>query len=179
MNRTEQSRLGLRSGEVRLAPHDPGWPAAFSAERVRLLAALAPHALAVEHIGSTAVPDLPAKPIIDIAVTVESFRALPALIGALEAAGYTHKGEYGLPGRQFFVRGEPATHHVHLVEPDSPHWADWLALRDHLRVHAEDRASYAALKRELAARHARDRAAYTKAKDPFIQRLRGQRERQT
>lgn len=177
MKHGKQGRLGLRSGEVRLEPYDPDWPAAFAAERERLLAALARHALAIEHIGSTAVRDLPAKPIIDIAVTVTGFQALPALIRAMAAAGYTHKGEYGLPGRQFFVRGEPATHHVHLVEPGSPLREDWIALRDHLRLHPADRAAYAALKRELAARHARDRASYTKAKDPFLRRLRKQRER--
>ena len=177
MNHAAPSGLGLSSGEVRLVPYDPGWPAAFAAERERLRAALGARMTAIEHIGSTAVPGLPAKPIIDMAVTVASFRALPELIRAMAAAGYTHKGEYGLPGRQFFVRGEPATHHVHLVEPGSPLWADWLALRDELRAQPEERAAYAALKCELAARHARDRAAYTKAKDPFLQRLRERRGR--
>jgi GrpB-like predicted nucleotidyltransferase (UPF0157 family) len=177
MTTGEQHGLGLRSGEVRLVPHDAAWAAAFAAERDRLRAALGRHAVAIEHIGSTAVPDLPAKPVIDIAVAVRSLLALPELIRAMEAAGYTHKGEHGLPGRQFFVRGEPATHHVHLVEPDSPLWADWIALRDDLRAHPADRAAYAAFKLGLAARHAQDRDAYTKAKDPFVQQLREKRGR--
>ena len=167
--------LGLRSGEVRLVPYDDAWPACFVRERAQLAAALGPLAGAIEHIGSTAVPGLPAKPVLDIAIQVTTFRDLPAIAKALASAGYESKGEYGLPGRQFFTRGDPVTHHVHVVEAGSPHWAEWKGLRDHLRANAADREAYAAAKRDLAARFARDRASYTMGKNPIMQALRARR----
>ena len=168
MNHAAPSGLGLSSGEVRLVPYDPGWPAAFAAERERLRAALGARLTGIEHIGSTAVPGLPAKPILDLALAVESAAQLPALAAGLAGLGYRVWGEHGLPGRQFFSRGEPVTHHVHAVVGGSPHWAIWLRFRDRLRADAVDRTAYAACKRQLAAVHPRDRAAYTKGKDELV-----------
>ncbi len=163
--------LGVREGEVRLVEHDPAWAGCFRRERLRLRRALGPRLLAVEHIGSTAVPGLPAKPIIDLAIRVRRFRNLPSLIHLLAALGYRHQGEHGLPGRQFFVRGDPVTHHLHVVAARSPHWAVWLALRDRLRADPAARARYAAGKRRLARRFAHRRADYTRGKTPLVQAL--------
>ena len=163
--------LGMREGEVRLAEHDPAWAGCFRRERLRLRRALGPRLLAIEHIGSTAVPDLPAKPIIDIALRVRRLRDLASLMRTLAALGYRHLGEHGLPGRQFFVRGEPVTHHLHVVAVRSPHWAVWLRFRDRLRADPAARALYAAGKRQLARRFATRRAAYTRGKTPLVRRL--------
>jgi GrpB-like predicted nucleotidyltransferase (UPF0157 family) len=165
--------LGVPQDQVRLEPYDERWPAQFAGERERLLRGLGVLARDLQHFGSTAVPGLPAKPILDIAIQMQTFAALPDLVGRLAALGYQHKGEHGLSGRQFFTRGDPVTHHVHVVEEGSPHWADWLRFRDLLRADPAAREAYAACKRDLAQRHAADRKAYTREKNPFIARLMG------
>lgn len=159
---------GLRDNVVRLAPHDERWAAGFDAESLRLRAALGDLALRIEHIGSTAVPGLEAKPITDIAIMTPSFAALARIVAGMEDAGYRHKGEYGLPGRQFFTTGDPVRFHVHVVEKGSDHWPRWIRFRDALRNNAELRRAYLALKRELAQKFAHDRPGYTQAKSAFI-----------
>lgn len=164
--------LGLRSGTVVVAPHDPAWAAEFQAERARLMAALGALPGRIEHVGSTSVPELPAKPILDLLGGRPASSAPEPYVAALERAGYVHRGEYGIPGRDYFVRDDASgrrTHHLHLVEEDGPLWRRHLAFRDYLRAHPARAAEYAALKRDLAARHADERAAYTSAKTAFIE----------
>lgn len=163
--------LGLPSGTVRLCPPSHRWQAAFAAERRRLARYAPSRRYDLEHIGSTAVPGLEAKPIIDMALCIPSLRSLSAWIRNLTAAGYVYRGEYGLPGRHFFVRGEPVTHHLHLVEQGCPHWTQWLMFRDYLRTHPKDAQRYRDLKKRLAARYAHDRDAYTRSKTTFVTRL--------
>jgi len=160
--------LGLPAGKVIIADYSPAWPAEFQAERARVLAALGGAVRAIEHIGSTAVPGLAAKPVIDIALAVDDLAAVPALVAPLAALGYEFLGEYGLPGRLFFRKGEPATHHIHAVRSDSEHWRVWRLFRDYLRRHAEEARRYAEFKRELAGRFAADRDAYTRAKTEYV-----------
>ena len=162
---------GLPSGTVKLCPHSRQWSVAFASERRRLARYTGSRVYRLEHIGSTAVPGLDAKPIIDIALCIPSLRSLKPWIRILASAGYVYKGEYGLPGRHFFVRGDPVTHHLHLVEKGCPHWAKWLLFRDYLRAHPDAAQRYNALKRRLATRYAHDRDAYTRAKTPFVARL--------
>jgi GrpB-like predicted nucleotidyltransferase (UPF0157 family) len=165
--------LGLESGRVRVAAYDERWPALFGAESTRLQAALAAAGLdvALEHMGSTAVPGLAAKPIIDIlgGLRVEGDRM--AAIAALVAAGYVHRGEQGIPGRDFFRRGDPRRYHLHLTVIDSAFWNDHRAFRDWLRAHPEVAAEYARLKVELATRHPGDRESYTDGKTEFVRRV--------
>jgi GrpB-like predicted nucleotidyltransferase (UPF0157 family) len=153
---------------VELVDSDPRWPARFAAERARLLGALAGRPAEVEHIGSTSVPGLPAKPVIDILVGRPPGSEAAPYVEALTAAGYEHRGEAGIPGREYFRRGTPRSHHLHLVELGGALWRDHLRFRDRLRADPAAAAAYAALKRRLAAEHAHDRAAYTAAKAPFI-----------
>jgi GrpB-like predicted nucleotidyltransferase (UPF0157 family) len=160
--------LGVAQGTVRLEEYDPRWPELAGRELQRVGAALGPLVQRIEHIGSTAVPGLPAKPILDLALEVESADQLPALAIGLAGLGYRAWGEHGLPGRQFFSRGEPVTHHVHAVVGGSPHWAVWLRFRDRLRADAADRAAYAACKRQLARAHPDDRRSYTRGKDDLV-----------
>jgi GrpB-like predicted nucleotidyltransferase (UPF0157 family) len=166
--------LGLEYGTVALAPHDPGWTAAFRRERERLAAVLAAPDCRIEHIGSTAVPGLDAKPILDIAVGVDRSVAVEPLIVAIEGLDYRYRGDAGADGGHVFVRESVPrvrTHHLHLVRLDDPQWSAYLSFRDLLRRDAAARADYAAAKRELAARFPANRTAYTEAKDEIVGRL--------
>lgn len=167
------ARLGLRRGVVLLASHDPRWAAAFESERVRLHEALTQIACSIEHIGSTSVAGLIAKPIVDIAIAVE--RANPLSVREpLEGIGYEYRGDGGDDGGWLFVRESgPSvrTHHVHVVGGGDPQYARWLALRDLMRGDAAARDRYAAAKRELAERHPDDRPAYTEGKTGIIRAL--------
>ena len=163
--------LGLFSGLVQLATPDPAWAAAFAAERTRLIAAVGPLPLALEHIGSTAVPGLPAKPILDVLGGHPPGADPMAYVAAFQAAAFTYRGEYGIPGRHYFVRDDAVgrrTHHLHLVTEGGALWRSHLAFRDYLRQHPARVAEYAALKSALAARFPSDRAAYTEGKAAFI-----------
>ena len=160
--------LGLPSGKVTLVDYCSEWPRLFEKERAALSSALGECVLEIEHIGSTSIPGLPAKPILDIAIAVEKLAVVENFVAPLAALGYTYKGEYGLPGRLFFAKGSPVTHHVHAVERTSEHWCVWRLFRDYLRTHVDECARYAAVKLELAERHAADRDAYTRSKSEYV-----------
>lgn len=155
---------------VSVVPYDPAWPQRFAEERVRLRSALAETAVAIFHIGSTAVPGLAAKPIIDILVAASSLQAIETRHIALAAMGYVSKGENGIVGRRYFQKGgAERSHHLHIYQHDNPHLVRHLAFRDYLRAHPAVSAAYAALKRDLAGRHQRDSAAYQDGKADFLQ----------
>jgi GrpB-like predicted nucleotidyltransferase (UPF0157 family) len=156
---------------VELADYDPAWPARFDKERRRIAEALGDLALAVEHVGSTAVPGLAGKPVIDVLVGLRDYPLDEAGIAAVEALGYLYRGELGIPGRQYFRRGEPPSYHLHATLHGFDFWRSHLAFRDHLRAYPDDAARYAALKRELAGRFRHNRALYTEAKAPLIEEI--------
>ena len=162
--------LGLESGVVRLVAYDPAWPSLFAAEAERLqkLFGAAGLVVTLEHTGSTAIPGLAAKPILDILGGYAEGTSASECIDVLTTAGYVHRGEQGIPGREFFRRGNPRSYHLHLTTIDSPFWRDHLTFRNRLRADAALRDAYAALKHELAARFPRDREAYIEAKAPFV-----------
>jgi len=162
--------LGLKYGTVALSSHDPDWVRAFREEEARLRAAL-PVRCMIEHIGSTAVPGLSAKPILDIVVGCPSDVAVSDVIAAVEASGYQYRGNAGTAGGHILVREsqpEVRTHHVHIVALNDPQWRAYLALREWLRAHPEARAVYERVKQRLAAEHRGDRRAYTRAKGEAI-----------
>jgi GrpB-like predicted nucleotidyltransferase (UPF0157 family) len=165
--------LGLEGGVVRLVPYDPAWPGLFSAEAKRLqkLFAAAGLVVTLEHTGSTAIPGLAAKPILDILGGYAEGTPVRECIDVLTAAGYVHRGEQGIPGREFFRRGNPRSIHLHLTAIESPFWRDHLTFRNRLRADNALRDAYAALKHDLAARFPRDREAYIEAKGPFVNDL--------
>lgn len=160
--------------EVIIVDYDPLWPAQFAEEVGRIKEAVGPALVAVEHIGSTAVPDLSAKPVLDILVGVTSLEASRAAVPALEALGYECRGENGIPSRLYFRKGTMQhrhTHHLHMVELGHEQWAPMLAFRDALRAHPETARQYEHLKRELAVRFRNNRAAYTDGKANFVQKV--------
>jgi GrpB-like predicted nucleotidyltransferase (UPF0157 family) len=166
--------LGLRRGAVDLVPYSSDWPRAFADEATRLQNALTGWPCSIEHIGSTAVPGLAAKPILDIAVGMHAPIELDALQRALATLGYEYRGDAGDDGGHVFVReSQPGTrtHHLHLVSQDSSQWQAYLGLRNWLRSNAQACSAYEAAKRALAAEHQDSRRAYTAAKAAIIARL--------
>ena len=158
-------------GPLDLVDYDESWPARFVYYRDELAELLGDVALRIEHIGSTAVPGLAAKPVVDLLAGLESLDLMPQQIRAMEALGYEALGEYGLPGRLFFRKGsEPRTHHVHAVELGGDHWRRHLAVRDYLRAHPAEADAYAAEKRRVAAATS-DRDEYSEGKAAFVQAL--------
>jgi GrpB-like predicted nucleotidyltransferase (UPF0157 family) len=166
----DQANLGLGRREVRLVPHDPRWAAAYHREAERLRQALGDYALDIAHIGSTAVPGLPAKPLLDIVVAIPSLAQRDEIVPLLAQIGYEYRPHDAIPDRLFFIAGAPDARRVNLslAEVDSPFWRDHLAFRDILRARPEIAAAYARLKADLARRYREDRLAYTAAKGEFV-----------
>ena len=158
---------------VRLAEYDPEWPVRFEAERASLEAVLGPGITGgIHHVGSTAVPGLAAKPIIDILAGVEDLDTARSYIEPLRALDYVH-APYRPAEMAWFCKPHPArrTHHLHLVPTGSTRYRAELAFRDYLRAHPDTAAEYLALKRKLAGEFERDREAYTRAKAEFVARV--------
>ncbi len=161
---------------ITIADFDARWPVLYKEERSRIVAAIGPWVADIQHVGSTAVPGLGAKPIIDIMIGLRSLDHARHCIAPLEAIGYQYIPEYEdeLPERRYFRRpGGGAyrgrgTHHLHMVETSSEFWERHLLFRDYLRDHAEVARAYEALKRRLAAHYGADHEGYTEAKTGFI-----------
>jgi len=157
-------------GPIVISEYDPRWPALFCELRDGLPAGLRMRARSIEHIGSTAVPGLAAKPIIDIDVVVADAADMAEAIAMLAAAGYPHKGDAGVPGREAFDQPPHLPeHHLYVCVEGARPLVAHLRLRDHLRANPGTAGEYAALKRELAAAYGEDRAGYTEAKTAFIE----------
>jgi GrpB-like predicted nucleotidyltransferase (UPF0157 family) len=165
--------LGLESKTVRVVSYNPDWPRLFALEQQRLDASLsrAGIVLTLEHSGSTAVPGLAAKPILDILAGAPDHATVARAVDTLQHADYIYRGEQGIPGRHFFRRGDPRQYHIHLTLTGSDFWRDHLLFRDHLRANPDVAAEYAALKHALAARYPFDRESYIEGKTEFVQRI--------
>lgn len=161
--------LGLERGVVRLATHDERWHGLFAEEAERLRAAAGEYVLAVEHVGSTAVCGLSAKPVIDIAVAVREIKDAGKCVAPLRRIGYEYRGEQGIPGRHYFVKGVPRTHHLHMLESSSDVWRNHLLFRDYLLRHRGAAEEYEELKKGLAEKYSDNREAYTEGKAAFIE----------
>lgn len=160
---------------VRLEPYSAQWPAVFANIRDELLQVFPPGTVAIEHIGSTAVPGLSAKPVIDVLLGAESLAVIEARIADLVQAGYEYvsKHERVIPMRRYFV-AQPLGGlrvHVHGVQKGAAIWQEHLAFRDALLADPQLRDRYQSLKRQLAETFAEDKAAYTDAKAPFIRNV--------
>lgn len=159
---------------VFLVPYDPQWPAQFAAEASAVKTAMGELLLAIHHIGSTAIPGMAAKPIIDILAVVGNAAALDGRNAQMAKLGYEAMGEFGIAGRRYFRRNNAAgqrTHQIHAFQMGSRQIERHLAFRDFMSVHREYAEPYEALKRRLAGSHPDDISAYTDGKDEFIKEI--------
>jgi GrpB-like predicted nucleotidyltransferase (UPF0157 family) len=158
---------------VRLVPYDEDWPRAYEAIAAEIMEACVPHVVEVHHIGSTAVPGLGAKPVIDVMPGLRSFEDGFAIVDAMEGLGYEYCGEFGIPRRHYFRwrSGTDFERHIHCYAAGEGQWHWHLAFRDHLRAHPQDRERYYWLKVELARRFPDDVEAYADAKSAFVRSI--------
>ncbi len=159
---------------VEVAPHDPKWRDEFEVEAERISLALAGNLVAIHHIGSTAIPGIYAKPIVDFLVEVEDLAPLDGHSSEMEALGYEAMGEFGISGRRYFRKEgtEGArTHDVHAFGADSGELERHLAFRDYLIAHPSDAMEYSDLKRRLAREYPYDIEGYMDGKDAFIKEM--------
>jgi GrpB-like predicted nucleotidyltransferase (UPF0157 family) len=166
--------IGLERGIVKVAPYTAEWERLFEEEKALLQAAIGRYVLDIQHVGSTAIPGIVAKPIIDIAIAVANFEEASVCIEPVERLGYEYRGENGIPRRHYFVKGDPRTYHIHMNELGSRDWQKLVRFRDYLVQHPDLAEAYAALKTELAGRYPTDREAYQEGKAPFIERVLGE-----
>jgi GrpB-like predicted nucleotidyltransferase (UPF0157 family) len=159
-----------------LVPHDPAWPAEFGALRKVYVAHLGTRILGVEHVGSTAVPGIDAKPILDIDLIMPDYGAFDSIVGALSELGYRHNGDQGVRHREAFRRVDTETpwtprrrswmdHHLYVCPADGEELRRHVAFRDALRADADLRRRYEAMKRDIAARSSGDRKLYAAIKE--------------
>lgn len=164
--------IGLKRGMVTVEPHQIEWEidARQTIERLRDL--LRDTAVDIQHVGSTAIKSICAKPIIDIAVGVNCIDDILAKIEILETNGFIYRGQ-DIPGQYLYVRGgsDYRTHHIHVVRYGSSEWNNYINLRDYLNSHEEDAKAYSELKIQLSAKYPDDREAYTNAKGQMINDL--------
>jgi GrpB-like predicted nucleotidyltransferase (UPF0157 family) len=156
---------------VVICDYDPEWPQRYQALRLPVANSLGQLAAQIEHVGSTAVPGLAAKPTIDIVIRLRSARELPMVIERLARLGYAHEGDFGIAGREAFATPPgygPHDHHLYVCAPDWAGYADQLVFRDYLRANPDVAGAYARLKRSLADKHRDDRTAYTEGKAAFV-----------
>ncbi len=158
---------------VRIVDYDAAWPSSAEAELRRIAAQLPTVAVRLEHVGSTAVPGLAAKPVLDLQLSVGTIRQRGRYTARLEALGYVFVADPQSPGYHLFAmpRERPRTHHLHVCEAGSDDEFRHLAFRDFLRAHGDEAASYADLKRQIIARHPLDRLAYIEGKDAYVTAL--------
>ena len=159
---------------VAVVAHSPQWRTAFEAEAKHVAAALGQNVVAVHHIGSTAIPHIYAKPVIDLLVEVRNITEVDGQRSAMEALGYEVMGEYGIPGRRYFRKSNQQggrTHHIHAFEAGSAEVTRHLAFRDYMIAHPGDAQRYSALKKRLAEEHPQSMDAYVDGKDRFIQEV--------
>ena len=166
--------LGLESGRARLVEYQPGWVALFDQEAARIREVAGDRILAVEHVGSTAIPGMPAKPVLDVLVGIPSFARGLELLPTLAQLGYEHRPDEDIPDRHFFRKRLPdgrRTHHLSLAEPDSHHYRVQICFRDYLRTHPAVAFEYRLLKEGLAETHMLDRSSYIEGKTAFVQEI--------
>ena len=163
--------LGLKKGIVELVPHAEQWHQLFTEEKARLQDAIGENVVAIEHVGSTSVCGISAKPVLDIAVAIEKVADGDKCIKSLENLGYEYRAEHGIVGRHYFVKGEPRTHHLHMVELNCDFWKTHLLFRDYLRQNPAVAKEYESLKDDLAKKHAKNRDAYQEGKTDFIENV--------
>ncbi|WP_418936670.1 GrpB family protein [Paenibacillus chitinolyticus] len=160
-----------KTKEVRIVPYDPAWKTAFESIRAELDRHIGDLVLAIEHVGSTSVEGLGAKPVIDIDVVMDSYEVFPAIVERLGKAGFRHEGNLGVEGREAFKRTYEdgfMAYHLYVCPKDGRGYLEHIAFRDYLRAHPAARKRYQRLKEDLAAEFRYDRDTYCEKKTGFV-----------
>ena len=160
--------------KVEVVPHDPRWQDAFEAEAKHVAAALGENVGAIHHIGSTAISNIYAKPVVDLLVEVRDITEVDGRSSAMESLGYEVKGEFGIPGRRYFRKDNQEgirTHQIHAFEASSTEVERHLAFRDYMIAHLGDAQRYSKLKRKLAEEHPQSMDEYMDGKNGFIKEM--------
>lgn len=162
--------IGLKRGVVKLKDHNKEWSKLFDKEAKLISSAISNNLVDIQHIGSTAIPNTIAKPIIDMAVAIDDLSNIEQVVTLLEEEGYEYRGEQGIPDRHLFVKGdeESRTHHIHVMVNTSYEWKKHILFRDYLRQHILEAEQYSELKKKLAFEFEFDRENYTDGKEEFI-----------
>ena len=166
--------LGLQRGIVQLVPYNPQWAEEFESEKRALLGILGDKILGVEHVGSTAIPGIKAKPILDVMVVISSLERWEEYKEPLSTLGYEFRRDLRkTEGHVLFVKGpeENRTHYLKLAERDSVFWKNHILFRDYLSNHQEEREEYQKLKEQLLEEHKGVREPYTKGKEEFVRKI--------
>ena len=164
--------IGLQRKKVILFPYNTEWKKIYKKEEKLLISVLENQVLDIQHIGSTSVPGVKAKPIIDIVIAVKRIKDVERLIKSVKKLGYEYKCEAGVKGRYFFVKGseEKRTHYIHMVRLGGKQWKNLTYFREYLLENKENIKKYNELKENLAKEYKNDRDTYTKKKSLFISR---------
>ncbi|XUX00852.1 MAG: GrpB family protein [Dehalogenimonas sp.] len=159
-----------QSRKVKVVSYDPTWPTVFNSEAEAVRVALGSLVTEIHHIGSTSIPSAAAKPIIDMMPVVTNIDLVDAANDPLATIGYSGRGEYGIPGRRFFVKETPGerSHHLHVFQYGNPEIARHLAFRDYMMAHPDELEAYCILKSALAKQYPGDIESYIAGKDAFI-----------
>lgn len=160
--------------KVEVVPHNPKWREAFEIESKRVASALGENVVAIHHIGSTAIPGIHAKPIIDLLVEVKDIVKVDGQSSSMELLGYEVMGEFGIPGRRYFRKDNQEgvrTHHIHTFKVGSEQVERHLAFRDYMIAHLEDAQRYSELKCRLAREYPTNINQYTDGKTGFIREM--------
>jgi GrpB-like predicted nucleotidyltransferase (UPF0157 family) len=171
---TPKTYLFNETMKVEVVPPDPAWQEEFQQESQQLAWVMGENIVAIHHIGSTAIPSIYAKPVIDFLIEVKSIAKTDEQNGAMTTIGYEALGEFGLPGRRYFRKNrspEIRTHNVHTYEVGSPEITRHLAFRDYMIAHPDDAQQYSELKRQLAKQYPHDIEGYMDGKDEFVKMM--------
>lgn len=161
------------SRKTQIVEYDPNWVKDFEKEALLLHSIFGEVALNIYHIGSTAIPGIKAKPIIDILITTNDITTIDSFDDQMEELGYVVGGEFGLPGRRFYckVDNEHCHFHVHIYEATDPSVEKYLLFRDYMIAHPTDAKEYESLKTDLATKYPNNRTLYTQSKSEFINQI--------
>ncbi len=166
----------MDTGQVIIVDYDPNWPQMYEQEKARIQDAIGEYLIDIQHVGSTSIPGLSAKPIIDIMPIIRDIALIPYCVQPLESLDYAYFGENGISGRHYFrkpadITSQPHTYHLHIVDKGHDQWAMMLLFREYMLLHPESVQQYDVLKRKLATKYDSDRVGYTNAKEPFVRSI--------
>ena len=162
--------IGLRKGTVELREYNPEWKKLFVKEKELITSKIFDFIIDIQHIGSTAIPGILAKPIIDIALAIKDLSKVEEIINPLQELDFIYRGEQGVPGRHLFVKGgeDFRTHHLHVMDRTTDEWRKHIRFREYLLSHPSDAKEYEQIKLALAEKYEKDRGKYTEEKGKFI-----------